>query len=133
MLPGGNRTEHCVAGGDGDRLEDLNDDPANTILLVEVVDSGVSSWAEPRDLDIRDMIVVRPGGPAPSSDHYGGGFNALFADGSVRYLDGNRLRAHLSSPDGVGDWRPAERRVRVLTGVRLDQRPTGSFRIWGNP
>ena len=95
-------------GATGSKLEDFSHGPANTILLVEVVDSGIASWAEPRDLEIRDLLSATSG-PLPSSNHYGGGFNALFADGSVRYLDWNQVRARLG-PDAavIGDLRNVE-------------------------
>jgi prepilin-type processing-associated H-X9-DG protein len=94
-------------GATGSKPADFRHGPANTILLVEVAASGIS-WAEPRDLDIRELLSATSG-LRPSSNHGRGGFHALFADGSVRYLDWNRLRARLG-PDGAvkGDPKDCE-------------------------
>ena len=67
----------------------ITDDGRNfleTILLVEVADSGIS-WMEPRDLNIDQMNFAindlsRPG----IRSHHRGGAHALFADGTVRFL-----------------------------------------------
>ncbi len=94
-------------GATGSKRADFRRGPASTILLVEVAASGIS-WAEPRDLDIRDLLSATSG-LRPSSNHGRNGFHALFADGSIRYLDWNRLRARLG-PDGAvkGDLKDCE-------------------------
>jgi len=91
-------------GAKGSKLDDLKHGPANTILLVEVADSDVA-WAEPRDLDI--FAMVRGTGLLPSSRHDRHGFHVLFADGSVHYLDWNRVRTAIG-PDGAGKVDPKE-------------------------
>jgi Protein of unknown function (DUF1559) len=80
-----------TAFGDGDtekpqRLQDID---ADTILLVEVRNSGVH-WMEPGDFDIRTMpktINVATG--KGISSHHAAGFHVAFADGSVWYLKNN--------------------------------------------
>jgi hypothetical protein len=67
-------------------LGDMTDGPANTLLLVEVVGSGIH-WAEPRDLtadQIAPMVNSKPG-LGICSPHLGGAYG-LMADGSVVFL-----------------------------------------------
>ena len=100
-------------GPKGSKLEDLKHPPSQTILVVEVADSDVS-WAEPRDLDIQDLIHATRG-LRPSSRH-GRGFNALFADGSVHYLDWERVRA-LLDPDGSAAVDPKDCKTEPPHGI----------------
>ena len=102
------------------RLATCMDGPANTILAVEVVDSGVH-WAEPKDLDIRTMIMKINGDRAKAiSSPWPGGAYVAFADGSVQFLSSKTLEANLRAmitcngnelvnPDGVTP-------PKVLTG-----------------
>jgi prepilin-type processing-associated H-X9-DG protein len=64
----------------------MNDGPANTLLLVEVVGSGIH-WAEPRDLTIDQIAptVNSKSGFGVSSRHIGGA-HGLMADGRVVFL-----------------------------------------------
>jgi prepilin-type processing-associated H-X9-DG protein len=68
-------------------LKDFTDGPEKTILVVEVVNSGVH-WMEPRDLHVLQMNpAVNPkAGQGISSPHKTGGANVLFADGRVVFL-----------------------------------------------
>lgn len=61
-------------------------DPSKTILVVEVVNSGIN-WAEPRDLYVGQMAAgVNPkAGQGISSAHPGGAW-ALFADGHIEFI-----------------------------------------------
>lgn len=77
----------------GDRL--LTGGAENTIVLVERHNSGIH-WMEPRDISIDDLCgsTVDSTRPSIQATHSiglfeGGGPRALFADGSVRYLNPN--------------------------------------------
>ena len=65
---------------------DMTDGPSNTLLIVEVVGSGIH-WAEPRDLTLDQMAptVNAKLGLGISSRHAGGAYG-LMADGSVVFL-----------------------------------------------
>lgn len=83
--------------GRGLRLEEITDGPENTILVVEVDDSGIP-WMEPRDFTL-DEFLARGG-----SRRHAGWFNALFADGRVRRIrqdvDRQTLKALLTIDGG---------------------------------
>jgi RNA polymerase sigma factor (sigma-70 family) len=80
----------------GPKLERIKDGAANTILIVEA--GSPVPWTKPEDVDIAKDKPLPPLGRL-----FGDGFNAAFADGSVRYL---------SSPDV--SWRR-----KVLSGCAL--------------
>ena len=90
-------------GGESLRLADITDDPAETILLVEVADSDVI-WCEPRDLHISQMSPTINGdaGQGISSQHSTWA-HVVTADGSVQSLSSGAtpevLRA-LLTPNG---------------------------------
>jgi hypothetical protein len=70
--------------------EEIRDGESQTILVVEVVDSGIH-WAAPRDLNVEGMSfqINSPGGKDISSRHSPGqynGANVVFCDESVHYL-----------------------------------------------
>ena len=78
-------------------LNDLGDKAANTIMVIETVNSGIA-WSEPKDLSL-DELAEKNGesGLTPSSSHgpksnffvtyeEANGVYAAMADGSVRYL-----------------------------------------------
>jgi hypothetical protein len=78
------------------KLADFGSDAANTILVVEVKNSGVA-WLEPKDLSLDDLRNAKTGALTPSSNHGRHSdffFNyddvpcasAAMADGSVRFL-----------------------------------------------
>ncbi len=67
-------------------LAEIKDGTSNTILVVEVVGTGVN-WAQPVDLDIGNMQFPNiAGGSAGPDSHHPGGLNAVLCDGSVRFL-----------------------------------------------
>jgi hypothetical protein len=68
------------------RFGDIKDGLSNTILFVEVKNSGIQ-WAEPRDLDYANMSfrINDPNAKGISSDHPGGAL-AAFADTSIHFI-----------------------------------------------
>ena len=67
-------------------FHDFTDGVSNSILVVEIVDSGIH-WLEPRDLTLEDLpLAINPkSGKGISSRHVGGAC-VCFADGSVHFL-----------------------------------------------
>jgi hypothetical protein len=66
------------------KIADVRDGTARTIMIVEVVDSGIG-WSEPRDLSLDDleMRINAPGGIASK---HPGGVNVALCNGSVRFV-----------------------------------------------
>jgi prepilin-type processing-associated H-X9-DG protein len=97
-----NQTSYMVITGPGTLFEegkdfsfaDCLDGSANTILAVEVINSG-ANWTQPIDLDIRNMILKINGGGFGISSPWKGGANVAFADGSVRFLPNDTLEESL--------------------------------------
>jgi prepilin-type processing-associated H-X9-DG protein len=77
------------------RLDEISDGASNTILLVEVRQSGIA-WMEPRDLHVLQMApgVNAKAGQGISSGHPGGA-NVAFADGLVLFLPDSLTPAEL--------------------------------------
>jgi len=72
--------------GHGIQLSAIKDDPGYTILLVELKNSGIK-WAEPRDLELKDLPPsITTKGFANYLSNHQGGFFALFADWSIRFV-----------------------------------------------
>ncbi len=89
----------------GIRIRQITDGPSQTILLVEVANSGIH-WAEPRDLPWEQaMQGVNPPHVkfAISSGHLEGA-HVAYADGSTRFLNNtmpvDELRARLTREAG---------------------------------
>jgi type II secretory pathway pseudopilin PulG len=78
------------------KIQDVTDGVSNTMLVVEVKNSGVN-WAEPRDLDINQPMALPPG------NHPGGNI-VLLGDGSVRFISksvaGQTVRAAATKAGG---------------------------------
>jgi hypothetical protein len=73
-------------GSKSTKLADFSDGTANTLLIVEVADSGIH-WMEPRDLHVLQMNpkINSKSGQGISS-HHPGEACVVFADGCVRFL-----------------------------------------------
>lgn len=68
------------------KLSDLPDGGAHTVMVVEVVNSGVH-WAEPRDLTVEEALEhMKTGQGLRISTPHPSNINVLFADGTVRSL-----------------------------------------------
>ena len=72
-------------------LVDCNDGIDNTILIVELANSGIN-WMEPRYLELSQMTLTIncTAGPGISSLHPGGA-NVVFVDATVRFLPDDTL------------------------------------------
>ncbi len=72
--------------GRGIKWSEIKDNPADTILLVEIKKSGIP-WAEPRNLDLTNLPPgITPQNLLQSLANHNGVFNALFADGHVESI-----------------------------------------------
>jgi hypothetical protein len=73
-------------GSRSTKLEEVTDGAADTILIVEVANSGIP-WMEPRDLHVTQMpaTVNARAGMGISSAHPGGA-HIMTADDSIRWL-----------------------------------------------
>jgi prepilin-type processing-associated H-X9-DG protein len=70
----------------GAKISDITDGPKNTILLVEMKNSGIK-WAEPRDLDLNNLPPgITKQNLLHSLSNHASGFNAVFADGHVEFI-----------------------------------------------
>lgn len=66
------------------RFADIIDGTSNTIMIVEIVDSGIG-WSEPRDLSL-DELELQTNAPGGISSRHAGGVNVGLCDGSVRFV-----------------------------------------------
>jgi prepilin-type processing-associated H-X9-DG protein len=72
--------------GKGVKLADIKDYRSDTLLLVEMKDSGIA-WNEPRDLDLNNLPPgLTQQNLLPSLSNHAGGFNAVFADGHEEFI-----------------------------------------------
>jgi prepilin-type processing-associated H-X9-DG protein len=76
--------------GRGLKLAEITDDPASTILWIEVADSGIP-WMKPGDITL-DRLLSQG-----LTSHHPGHVNALFADGRVRQIRKDIDRATLKA------------------------------------
>ena len=83
------------------RIDEIRDGTSNTIMLVEIENSGIK-WAEPKDITV-DELIARCTGPGAKTAHPHV-FNVAFCDGSVRAIstdiDPQVLRALLTRSGG---------------------------------
>ncbi len=91
-------------GAESTKLTDISDVPDDTLLVVEVADSGIH-WMEPRDLHVVQMApTINPAAGQGVSSSHAHVANVLFADGFTYSLsDGispQDLRAMLTRSGG---------------------------------
>jgi len=67
--------------GKGTRIAEITDGTSNTIMIVEAADSRAVIWTKPEDLKVNSKDPL-----AGLTDGTRKGFQAAFADGSVRFL-----------------------------------------------
>ncbi len=80
LLPIGEET--IFPAGHGAKFKDIRDGISNTILAVEATDDQAVIWTRPDDLSVDpEQAAMHLGG------HFGPGFLALMADGSVQYFE----------------------------------------------
>ena len=89
-------------------LDDITDGSSNTILLVEVKNSGIH-WMEPRDLHVRQMAPgINPAAGQGIASRHSGVANVLFADGSVHCLPDDFSEADLEAMRTPAGGEPVE-------------------------
>jgi prepilin-type processing-associated H-X9-DG protein len=85
------------------RFADITDGTSNTLMVVEVHDSG-TPWMAPRDLEYESMQRRINGGPTEIRSRHPGGANVSMCDGSSRFLteetDSDMLRRLITRNDG---------------------------------
>jgi prepilin-type processing-associated H-X9-DG protein len=86
------------------RFQDVTDGLSNTILAIEVAESGIH-WMEPRDMTVDEAVAYITDPWASGGRHaHPGGVNVLLGDGSVSFLsestDPQTLRLLLTRDDG---------------------------------
>ncbi len=74
----GGKVKYGVLGA---RIADITDGTSNTIMVVEVNDDAAAAWTKPDDLKVDAKQPLKG-----LIGHYPEGFNAGFADGSVRFI-----------------------------------------------
>jgi hypothetical protein len=94
-------------------LSDVKDGPSNTIMLVEVHNSGIH-WMEPRDMEMSQMSMTinSTAGPSISSDHMGGWAHVVFVDGDVRAIENGTQPAAIRAALTIAGGEKAKLPVR---------------------
>jgi hypothetical protein len=87
-----NTTDYVVINGAGTifdgskctKMAEITDGSSNTLLVVEVVESGIV-WLEPRDLRI-EQITGGVNSADEVASHHLGGAHVMTADGKIHFL-----------------------------------------------
>jgi len=93
----------CFLPSESRRLTEIRDEHGSTLMLIEAGDEHAVPWMAPVDADESLVMSLGP----TTKLHHGGGTNAGFADGSVRFLKADTppevRRALLSIAGGDDD------------------------------
>jgi prepilin-type processing-associated H-X9-DG protein len=79
LAPRGEAT--ILRGAEGLKIQEITDGTSNTIMVAQGNDESAVIWTKPDDWELGDMPTLDP-----LTGLYPNGFNALFADGSVKFL-----------------------------------------------
>ncbi|MFM9960067.1 MAG: DUF1559 domain-containing protein [Planctomycetaceae bacterium] len=89
----------CLRHGESARISDIKDGLANTLMVTEVDSEHAVPWMAPRDADESLFLAISP----TSKLVHTGGVQAVFADGTVRFLNADltaEIRRTLITIDG---------------------------------
>lgn len=79
------------------RMTDISDGTSNTIMVVEVKNSGVT-WTQPKDIDFAaSSFVLNKGPDGDIGSHHASGTVAAMCDGSVRTIPKNTQPADVKA------------------------------------
>jgi prepilin-type processing-associated H-X9-DG protein len=81
LAPRGPKT--ILRGAVGVKIQEITDGTSNTVAVVEVADDAAVIWTKPDDWEVPAELD-----PKSLVAHHPRGFNAAFADGSVRFIMG---------------------------------------------
>ncbi len=97
-------------GTQSTRLSDVTDGTSNTLMVVEMANSGIH-WMEPRDLDLATMSLAVNSSPGPSiSSPHPSVAMAVFADGHTQAISKNtpveivRGLLTIAGQEQIGDY-----------------------------
>lgn len=104
LAPRGERTVFSSAKSDGEiervKIAQIRDGSSNTIMVLEASDARAVPWTKPGD------YAYDPKDPAAGLGQSKRGFNAAFADGSVRFIDNSIDREMLNLMYDRADGKP---------------------------
>jgi len=85
----------CVfRGADPIGIEEITDGLSNTLLVADVTEADIP-WTKPQDIDV--TLHPKPGDRLGLSSDHVGGLQAVFADGSVRFVNNSISQATLNA------------------------------------
>jgi len=85
--------DSCFHGSSSKAIADITDGTSNTLIVVEVPPDRSVPWMAPQDADEALILEITEG----TKTAHTGGFQALLADGSVRFISVNIDRSTLKA------------------------------------